>query len=191
MFALMCGCANLNVQQQASFKKISVEQRQVAQKRLTAWKVAGAFSIRQNNKQTIASYKWQQKSKNIFDLKIFGPLGVGVVSINSTADSAVLRRGNKIRTAATAADLLYDELGWNFPVQNLYFWARGLTVPGSSAHKEFDRFGHLLSVRQGLWLVKFTDYKTFSVGVDLPQRLLLSCSGVQIKLVFRNWQFAS
>ena len=188
---LLTACANFNVAQQNDFAKRTIIKRQQAGRHLHSWYVSGAFSITQNNKQTIASYKWWQRAKQSYTLQIFGPLSLGLVTVRSTPGSVALQQGKKTTTATSASDLLKQQLGWDFPVQNLFYWARGLKVPGASYQQGFDKFGHLISVRQGSWQIKFSAYKTFAGNIDLPQRLLLSASGVRIKLVLKNWQFAS
>ena len=186
----LSACANLDVHQQTHFVKRPVKVRQHAQRDLHSWYASGAFSVIQNKKSTIVSYKWWQRSRNNYTLQMFGPLSLGLVTVRAKPGAVVLQRGKKTNTASSARILLKQQLGWDFPVKNLFYWARGLSVPGASSGQQFDSFGHLISVRQGNWQIKFSAYKSLETNIDLPQRLILTAPDIRIKLVFKNWKFA-
>ena len=108
---LLSACVSMQVSQQSGYKKQTVKRRQLSLLRLHSWRADGAFSIIQQDNQTIANYKWRQSGRSSFNLQIFGPLSMGLVTINAQPGQVVLQQGKKTLRAASANALLQDDLG--------------------------------------------------------------------------------
>ena len=78
-------------------------------------------------------------------------------------------------------------LGWSLPIPSLWYWARGLPAPGANQGANYDKFGHLVSLQQGGWQVKYAGYHTVQ-GVDLPQVIELHRADISAKIVVKQWQ---
>ncbi len=62
---LLSACVSMSLPDKGSiqYKKISPEKRQAALRKLTHWKIGGAFSIQHQGKAEIANYNWQQSGR--------------------------------------------------------------------------------------------------------------------------------
>ena len=200
LLSLVCalpGCISLSVKSQKSFTQQSIHARQSNQRALKRWHATGAMSVIYKNKNTVASYQWWQSGPRNFKLRLFGPLNMGTVLISGTSSKVTLQRGKKIYTATNVSTLMRQQLGWSFPVDRLYYWARGLPVGVSSAKgkAKYDSYGHLVSLTSDGWRIGFYNYTTVSLQrrkMDLPRILRLNSQGYpdrpQVKWVVRMWQ---
>ncbi len=192
MCSLLYGCVRLNVSSlQTQFQKKPALRRIDSLKKITAWQVQGAFSMRpKNQKSTIASYSWQQTGAKNFHLKIYSPFLADGLTIIGTAKQVALYQSNKAPLIAkTANQLLLNSTGWNLPIANLYYWIRGIAAPNKKnlRQQKFDRYGHLTTLQQNNWHVVFSAYQTIS-GIDLPRILTLTQKNLEIKIVIKQWQ---
>lgn len=185
-FLITTGCTNLQTPtaQTTTFQPLSPKQRQLALTRLTAWHIDGAFSIREPNKTTLANYQWQQKGTR-YQIRIYSALDLYGIRILGEPGFVALWRSDKRVTANSPEQLLQNQLGWQLPVSNLYYWLRGIAAPGLYQAR-FDRFGHLRQLQQQDWQISYTQYGTFG-QYDLPQLLELRYKNIAVRLVIKRW----
>lgn len=185
---MLSGCTSLSVLSvaHAPFHKQSWQQRRHALTRIRSWNIDGAFSIRQMNKSTIASYIWQQRG-NSYNIRIHSSLDIYTADIAGRPNYVTLQRSNQQRfSARTPEQLMQKQLGWHLPISSLYYWMRGLPAPGKYQAK-FDTFGHLIYLQQAGWQIQFSNY--ISVGkVDLPRTLQLNSERFAVKIVIKHWK---
>lgn len=187
--AALIGCAHppAPTTPSVSYQKISWPQRQHALNRITDWDIDGAFSIRQPNKTTIASFDWTQKEKN-YRIRIHSSLDLYGVNITGRPGLVMLWRAqNDHFTARSPEQLMQQQLGWRLPVSNLYYWMRGLPAPGNY-QAQFDNYGHLSTLTQQGWQIQYAQYLSVR-NVDLPQMLDLTNQDLGVKIVIKQWKF--
>jgi outer membrane lipoprotein LolB len=186
---ILTGCTHLQTspESQISYKRLSWQQRQQALKHIADWDINGAFSIRQPNQTTIASFEWTQKEKN-YRIRINSSLDLYGVNIVGRPGLVMLWRAqNEHFSARSPEQLMQQQLGWRLPVSNLYYWMRGLPAPGNY-QAQFDNFGHIVMLTQQGWQIHYEQY--LSVGtVDLPQILDLTNQELGVKIVIKHWKF--
>ena len=134
------------------------------------------MSVRSGTEHGSFSIDWYQK-KDAFDISLFGPLGVGIASINGDAASATLMvPGDPPLVASDADDLLHRGLGLDLPVGPMQFWVRGVPAPGTHTKT---RGG----MKQMGWTIEYLDF-----AGDLPRRIRLTRPEAKITLVVTQWQ---
>jgi len=155
---------------------------------LSHWQANGAIGVKQQNKAANASLYWTQNGKNNYSINMQGPLGAGALKITAKPGKVTLLQGNKPpQSAPTAEALLKATTGWYLPVSNLYYWARGLPVPGLPAKTSYDQYHHLTQLNQQGWQISFQRYTAVG-NLDLPSKMVLQKSPFTIKLIFKQWQ---
>ncbi|MBS0352045.1 MAG: outer membrane lipoprotein LolB [Proteobacteria bacterium] len=189
--ALIGGCVNMSAppQQPAiSYQKQPVAQRQSQQSAIHSWNASGAISVQSARQSpTIMRYQWRQQGPNIFDINLAASLNLAEVTITGRPHRVSLQKGNeKAITATTPEQLMQKSLGWSLPVQTLWFWARGLPAPGPNQGTQYDRYGHLISLKQNGWLVRYSNYHTLQ-NVDLPEVIELRHADISAKIVIKQW----
>ncbi len=154
---------------------------------LSTWELSGAIAAKHRNKGWTASLNWQQQGPNQYQIRLFGPLGGGTVVIEKHNGIITYRDGPKIITAKNAEDLLEKQAGIRLPVQNLYYWVRGIPAPGGTQTEQRDETHHLTVLKQSGYTIDYTGYTRVS-ELDLPNKIRLQGHGVAIKLIIKHWR---
>lgn len=148
------------------------------------WMASGAIAARTSQQSWSAFLQWKQYGNN-YQISLFGPLGTQSATLYGSPNYVRLETSDgKKMSAATPEELLIKQTGWNLPVSNLYYWMRGLPVPGIPAQQYFDPSYQLTFLQQCGWRVKYDDYQG-----QFPRKIYLSSSQINIKIVINNWQF--
>ncbi len=158
-----------------------------ANNNVTSWNLSGAMAARNKNKGWSASINWLQKGSNHYQIRFFGPLGSGTVMIDKNGSNVVFRDGPKTASSTNADELLHQQTGIRLPVQNLYYWVRGLPAPGAVQASKYDAMNRLISLKQAGFNIEYLQYTSVGKAV-LPSQIRLQGNGVFIKLVIRRWK---
>nr|WP_242605242.1 lipoprotein insertase outer membrane protein LolB [Fluoribacter gormanii] len=129
---------------------------------------------------------WKQSGPNAYQIRLMGPLGGGTVLIDKKGDIVTFQDGPKKITSHNADELLVEQTGIRLPVNNLYYWVRGLPAPGPVQAEHRDDYNHLVQLKQNGYTINFTKYTSVK-GIDLPSMIRLEGNGVMVKVVIQNW----
>lgn len=154
---------------------------------LSSWELSGAIAARNSKKGWTASLNWLQQGQNEYQIRLFGPLGGGTVIIEKHGATITYRDGPKKITSTNASELLRQQTGTQLPVNNLYYWVRGIPAPGAVSSIHRDENNHLMSLNQAGYQIDYTGFIK-ARGMDLPSKIRLQGHGVLIKLVIKHWQ---
>ncbi|CDZ75868.1 Outer-membrane lipoprotein LolB precursor [Legionella massiliensis] len=161
--------------------------KNLAAAKISSWEISGAMAARSKGKGWSASVNWLQQGLSSYQIRLSGPLGSGTVLISRSGGTVTLRDGPKTATSSNAESLLMQQTGVRLPVNNLYYWARGVPAPGAVQGSKYDQGGRLLILRQAGYTIEYQQYT--SVGnVILPSNIRLQGNGIFIKLVIKNWR---
>jgi outer membrane lipoprotein LolB len=153
---------------------------------VNSWQLSGAMAAKGNGKAWSASVNWQQYGMGSYNIRLFGPLGSGTVIIEKQGGMVTYKDGPKTATSKSADDLLQKQTGIRLPINNFYYWVRGLPAPGGVQAENRDAANHLISLRQSGYTINYGGYTTVG-NVDLPNKINLQGNGVTIKLVIKHW----
>ena len=188
---LISACAStvMPASQQANDQKMTWTQRENQTDQVRSWTISGALAMKAPQRGFTANLNWQQH-RNIknYKMSLYGPLGIGAVRITSSPSQVTLMRGNgETFKASSAQALMAKNLGWNIPVNNLYYWVRGLPAPGAASNKSFDKYHHLTRLQQSGWSIHFLRYT--AVGkYDLPNKIIFRNRQLSGTLVISGWK---
>jgi outer membrane lipoprotein LolB len=163
-----------------------------AVEQIQSWDLRARFAVRSDEQGGQATLSWQ-RAPGRQSIQLNGPLGRGVVRIVQDAQGARLTDAERREfSAASAEELLRLYTGWQLPVANLDWWARGLPVPGSGARRELDEQGRLRVLRQQGWEISYSDYVQVE-SVGLPSRFTLARAAtefapeLEVRFVIERW----
>lgn len=163
--------------------------RQDTLNQLTRWHSVGALAIQTAKSNDSMQFDWQVQSENNYSLRFIGPIGTGFGTLKTTPTQSVyFAPKGQVYQDTSAEALLTKVTGWELPVNDLYYWTRGLPVPGSAADLQFDaNRSHLTSLQQDGFTVFFQNYS--GIGkIDLPSKLLIENKDIKVKIVITRWQ---
>ncbi len=146
------------------------------------WSFDGKIGITTPDDSMAGFIQWKQQKDN-FDIYVTGPLGQGSTRIEGTSKHATLTQGGKIHTGVNPQQLIYQQLGWFFPLKNLPYWLKGKTAPFSPAKTE-SKDGKLAKIEQDLWNVEIQRYDPY---YDLPARIKIRQGKWKFLIVVKNW----
>lgn len=146
------------------------------------WDLSGKIGITTPNESVAGFIQWKQNGKD-FDIYVSGPLSVGSARIEGNASSISLTRGGKTVQGINPQELIYQELGWFFPIENLPFWLKGKVAPYSKAKTQADN-KQLSQIKQDAWQVDYLRYDSY---YQLPQRIRISQGQWKFLIVIKHW----
>lgn len=189
---IIAGCSFFNTPKTITpSSTLTWDQRQAALTRVTAWQVKGAIGLQDAKQVQSASLQWQQSSVNTFAIRLFGPLGAGNTIIIGRPGQVTLTTSDKKTITATDGEtLLRQQTGWQLPIDNIYYWARGLPAPGDSPRVQLDSASRLQSLQQAGWRIDYQRYSPVN-GLELPGKIILTNGRMTIRLIINQWSFSN
>lgn len=166
-------------------REIPLEERKAETATVSSWEIKGALAAKTKAKGWSATMNCIQQGQLIPN-SFNGPLGGGAVLISKKGNTITFQDGAKITTSTNADELLLKQTGIRLPVNNLYYWVRGLPAPGGIQSEKHDQFNHLIQLKQNGYTIDFTKYTSVK-GIDLPSMIRLEGNGVMVKVVIKNW----
>lgn len=190
-FCLLTACTipQQPASEQAVNKVIPLEKRKAETATISSWEIHGAMAAKNKTKGWSATMNWVQHGPGAYQIRLMGPLGGGTVIINKKGSVISFQDGNKTTTSSNADELLLKQTGIRLPVNNLYYWVRGLPAPSAVQAEQHDKYNHLIQLRQSGYTINFTQYTSVK-GIDLPSMIRLEGNGVMVKVIIKNWAVA-
>lgn len=167
-------------------KVIPLEKRKAETANVSSFVINGAMAAKTKSKGWSATMHWTQNGPGSYQIRLMGPLGGGTVLISKKGGTITFQDGSKTTTSSNADELLLKQTGIRLPVNNLYYWVRGLPAPGGKQSEQHDQYNHLVQLKQNGYTIDFTKYTSVK-GVDLPSMIRLEGNGVMVKVVIKNW----
>ena len=83
---------------------------------------------------------------------------------------------------------MLENIGWYLPLSFFRYWILTLPVPNISYRAKFDKYNHLIFLKQKGWIIKYSDFKTVK-NVDLPRKILISYHNFKFDLSISSLSF--
>ena len=158
------------------------------------WETSGRVGIRTSDDAISGNFNWQT-DPTTFSLKIVGPFGQGATKLDQTKDGTVTLAYKDTKVQGdNAAILLQQELGWEFPVEQVTYWIRGLAAPVNpltplvqKAQVITDSKTNLpKTIEQDGWTVTYSSF-TDVEGLSLPRKMQVSKPPFRVNLIINQW----
>jgi len=149
------------------------------------WRIEGKLGITTPEESLSGFLIWEQ-NQDEYNIHVSGPLGQGSTQINGDDDEVILTQGKHQIQSDDPGRLIYEQMGWHFPITNLRYWIVGEASPLSTAQSQYD--GERLSeLMQDNWKVEYFRYDSYT---GLPSRLRISQGDWRFLLVIKRWSVA-
>ena len=130
---------------------------------------------------------WQQDHQR-YELDFVGPMGVGFMQVHGDATQTSLIIPDKpAYTGNSPEQLLRIHTGYQLPVSQFYFWARGIPNPTLPHNKKTNPSGTLKQLQQLGWNIEYSKYQRYQ-ALQLPSKIVMTKDTIKVKLVRLNWQ---
>jgi outer membrane lipoprotein LolB len=155
---------------------------------LNHWQLKARVAIKTPKENVTASLNWQ-KNERLFDFLISGSFGVTIAHLVQEKDQATLEIPDNEKLYHRDAEmLLHRTLGWEFPIDSLSYWVKGLPSGKQGEKIERDESGKLTKITLGQWQILFSKYRLYQ-GYSLPKMIKVSHPDISMKVVTKKWQF--
>ncbi len=162
--------------------------REIPLKNLQHWQLNARIAITTPSDNATASLKWKKKNSE-FDFLVSGPLGVTVAHLVQEKKQAYLSiPDEEKRQHENAHVLLQQSLGWDFPIEALAFWVKGIPSGKAGEQVSYNEKGQIDSISLADWQVDFSKYRRFQ-GYVVPKMIKAVHPQMSIKVVAKRWQF--
>ena len=154
---------------------------------LDLWLLEGKLGYRDSRDGGSAWVNWRQ-SGTAFDVQLHGPFGSGATRILGDDNHAELQQsGEDTLTAESPAALTEQLFGWQWPVDQLQFWVRGIPSPHEpTVLRTHNAEGTLAALQQSNWQLEFTGYEQVGQWV-LPSRIKGNSGEFSFTLIVKRW----
>lgn len=180
----LASCANLPPQ---NTLQPLWEIHQQSMEKIDMWQLNGRIFISDEDSAWNARVIWQQRPRN-YQLVFNSPVGGAMRLIGSEQQVVMNTADNQTFRAETPDKLISEVLNMNIPVQNLYYWIRGIPAP---THRQLDyilnKNGQLQQLEQSGWTVSFKRYVNVD-GLALPDKVFLQNADYRVKIAVNQWQ---
>jgi outer membrane lipoprotein LolB len=149
---------------------------------ISQWRLSGKIGIRSQKQSETAYLNWYQCQDN-FDIRLSGPLGQGAVHLSGDNTLVHLQTSKGERySAASAEQLMNQQLGWQLPIAELFYWVRGLPSPSGIAQVNDSGDGF----KQSGWQLHFKN-PTTQGQYTLPGKVIAIHPQMKITLILKQW----
>lgn len=165
--------------------------RQKALSAFNHWLLQGKIAVRQPEDSGSAVINhWQQKGEQYHLVLSSAFLGMGRTELKGTPGFLALTLSDgEVYRSSDPQSLIRAATGWQFPVDSLAWWVRGLPAPDGNFKLFFNDKGQLAAIRQQGWDIRIDRRKHFLPGQPaLPARITALNGEKRIRLVVTNWQ---
>jgi len=156
---------------------------------LIYWDITGKLGIKTKDETHSTFMNWQQQA-NQYTITITSPIGTSVAQIDSNGHAVQLKLSDhKIYSADSLDELLWNQLGWILPADQLFYWIRGLPAPSTIDHQQLNTQHQLVQLEQSGWAIAYLDYMNAD-GYSLPKKIVLANPEMKLTLFISEWRIA-
>lgn len=168
---------------------------------LNIWQAKGKFSYSSNIESKSGNFDWRQEYDD-YEVRLYGPLGLGTVRISGNNQSILVRSGNKSFESNNPQQLLLESTGLEIPINYLSKWMTGQTATSTATNLTYakqpeDIEGmYIQQFSEAGWNISYDEYEQTVLLNDetqtytsLPTKVLLQKGDIKLQLLTRSWSF--
>ncbi len=154
--------------------------------KLDNWALTGKLGLRSPQKNGSARLNWQQQDQN-YRLQFSDPLGRNALQLSGNSiRTTVLVPNQEPVTTTEPEKILFQQIGWEIPVNELPHWVLGSPAPNRPATYSLNSDGRLTTLKQAGWQLEYESYQPAGL-LWLPRKLSMRRGDVHLKLVIHQW----
>ena len=155
---------------------------------LNHWMLKARVAIKTPEENVSATLDWEKKADD-FDFHIYGMFGATYAHLTQEGRKAVLKvPDDQVFYHQDAEQLIYQSLGWDFPIDALSYWIKGVPSYKAGEILTRDEQENLSKVEFGDWQVTFSRYQNYS-GYKMPKMIKAKHPQMSLKVVVKDWEF--
>lgn len=178
---LLTGCVGKSLKTIDAARGIPLNQ-------LDHWQLNARIAIKTPKDNVSASLNWQKES-TLFDFLVSGAFGATYAHLIQQENQASLEIPDTDKLFHHNAEILLQRtLGWDFPIDALSYWVKGLPSGKIGEQVSYDAQGKISKIQLGQWQIDFSKYRRYQ-GYLLPKMIKANHPEMSIRVVAKKWQF--
>lgn len=178
---LLGGCQSL---QQTSLNRYGPAQLSQQQH----WFIKARVAIQSPEENISATLEWRNTGKD-FNFHLYGLLGATYAHLLQENGQATLQLpDDQTYYHQDSSELLSQTLGWEFPMEALSSWIKGLPSGKAGEKITRDKDGQIESIALRDWQVEFSAFERYS-GYLMPRKITASHPQLRLKILVKRWDF--
>lgn len=154
---------------------------------INSWYARSKIAVKTVDQGFSGHLSWQQNPDN-YEIDFVGPMGIGLMKISGNAQQTSLMIPDKpLYSGRSPEQLLQNHTGYQLPVSQFYFWARGIPNPELAFDIQLNHSSQLKRLRQLGWDIEYFNYQKYQ-NLMLPSKVVMKKGTIKIKLVRMDWQ---
>jgi len=145
------------------------------------WSFSGKIGVTTPNDALAGFIEWKQTG-NVFDVFVSGPFTVGQTRITGNQANIAITQNGQTTEGINPQALIYEQLGWYFPIENLPYWLKGEASPYSQASIEGEANTEV--IHQDGWQVEYLRYDAY---YELPSKIRIRQGDWKFLIVVKHW----
>jgi len=147
------------------------------------WRARGKFSFQSPEEKQSGNFDWQQTGEE-YRVRMFGPLGLGAVTLSGNAESVTLEQKGKVYQSNQPDQMIARATGIEMPVSALGDWLIGQPMHSTDTEIHLDENGKLKIARSQGWRLSYVNNDQ---PPHLPKRIHAERQGTRLTLVITRW----
>lgn len=181
LLLLLGGCAQV-----PHWPKRTYAERMRILSHVRSWKLRADLSAEDQDSAYTVSWYWSYQGPRHYHMVLMAPLNVKSARLVVTPGRASMQLSDQpVRHATSAALLLKEVWGHDWPIEAMRYWIRGMPAPGSK-QLTLDAHQHITELRQYGWTVHFGSYQWLG-KVALPGEFLLHKGSLDLHVQVSHW----
>ena len=189
LFLSLAACATVNKPKAVDDPDLEWSDRQTQLTKIALWKINGRLAITNKAEVWHLSVIWKQQDQH-YKIHLSGPFGAGAVQLTGDQSGVTIKSDNETSFATDAEQLLFETTGVEIPINNLFYWVRGLPNPESeTSNIKLDPYGRLSKLSQNDWNIRFKRYY-YTGNIYLPSKIFIKRDSLDIRFVIEDWSLS-
>jgi len=192
MVSQVIACASLDREDDAVIEALKANNQLVLKQReeslaaLQNWQLDGRISLTTDDEAWSGKLYWMQNATN-YQINFNAPSGQGALQLLGGEHGVELRLANgDLYTAKDTDTLLREQVGWELPIDGLWYWIRGLPNPKMQQSVQMDAQGLIRSLEQENWVIEYDRYQQYR-GYQFPRKIVIESEDMKVRLIVSRW----
>jgi outer membrane lipoprotein LolB len=181
----LSGCVSTNII--PSLSNDDLEKNKESLSNIFNWKFHGRIAVKTRLDGYHGNIIWKQTGDS-FQISLWGPLGLGMLSINgSSEDIEITNVNGQIIALKNVEDELQHFIGSIIPISSIQYWLLGIPNPYFSSKIESRDNSTVIDFKQSGWVIEASDFKR-NIEFLLPHKIFLSNVDTDVRVAVENWE---
>lgn len=169
-------------------KENLIKERQSSLEAINNWQLWSKAGVNTAKESGTVSLQWTQEGDN-YSIEIVAPMGKGRWQITGNSDTVILENSHGEKYIGENPQQLFKKnSGLDVPINNLFYWIKGIPAPQELERADYDGDGRLQVLHQSGWNIEYRRYASVD-GYYMPIKVFAKSEQkkFEFRLSIKRW----